>query len=75
MTKVDKFYNEQCYIICQILSFVCRLEYKIGCIEILQVCSIHRWLPLELFFRFFETSKYRFHVLENKDLCVVRSPF
>jgi hypothetical protein len=39
MTKLTKLYSiEMCtihYIICQILSFLCRLEYKVFHIEIL----------------------------------------
>jgi hypothetical protein len=57
MIKSDKLYSvKTCtihYKMCQILLFLCRLEYKVFHIEILHGGSIHHWLPLDFCFRIF----------------------
>jgi hypothetical protein len=58
MIKSDILYSEECtfqdYIICQILSFLCSLEYTVVYIESLHVCSSSLAISKILFCFFFK---------------------
>jgi hypothetical protein len=73
MTKSKRFIVNSAHfntIICELLSFLflCSLEYKVIYIEILQVRSVHHWVPLRFFKDFYEILKYELQIFENKEL-------